>query len=63
MAKTEQTESPEYIQAKIKELRAYAKEYHNFSATMPSDPFAYRWKLIAAAMTFQADSLESLFEH
>jgi hypothetical protein len=43
---------------KAKELRGFAKEYRNYAKTMPTDPYATRWMMIAEALTFQADALE-----
>ena len=44
---------------KIAELRAFAKEYEHYSSKMPSDPFALRWRIIADALSYQADGLEA----
>jgi hypothetical protein len=47
------------IANKIAELRAFAKEYEHYSSKMPSDPFALRWRIIADALSYQADGLEA----
>jgi hypothetical protein len=44
---------------KIKELRAFAKEYKNYAKKMPTDPYATRWMMISEALAFQADALEA----
>jgi hypothetical protein len=52
------TEDPTILKRKIPELRGFAKEYRNYSRTMPTDPFALRWALIAEAFEYQADGYE-----
>jgi hypothetical protein len=42
----------------IAERRAFAKEYEHYATKMPSDPYAHRWRVIAAALEFWADALE-----
>ena len=60
MAGAEMSETPQttYTAIKVAELRAFAKEYENYSAKMPKDPFALRWQIIAEALRYQADGLE-----
>jgi hypothetical protein len=51
--------SPEFIAIKVAELRGFAKEYRDYATKMPTDPFATRWQIIADALQYQADQLES----
>jgi hypothetical protein len=52
------TPSPEFVRIKIAELRGFAKEYRQYAKTMPTDPFATRWHILAGALLYQADGLE-----
>ena len=52
--------SPEFIAIKVAELRGFAKEYRDYATKMPTDPFATRWQIIADALNYQADGLESI---
>jgi hypothetical protein len=56
------TEPPQYTAVKVAELRAFAKEYERYSAKMPSDPFALRWRIIAEALNYQANALDLLLK-